>query len=262
MMRALRRIALLLIGGWLLLCGVAYIFQRKLQYFPDRGPVPLPDRPGIAEVKLRTSDGVDLLAWHWQGRKPLTLLVFHGNAGHRGHRFDFIEGFHRRGWGVFLLDYRGYGGSGGSPTEAGFYRDADAALDYLGKTGGKIVYLGRSIGCGVALDLASRSKPAGVIIDSGALSMADVAATAYRFLPIRLLMKDRFESAPKLERIACPLLAVHGDSDRLIPIGLGRKLYEAFPGKKQWVELKRADHNDPRGRAYYDAVDEFLSSLE
>ena len=260
-MAALRRIALFLVGGWLVLCGVAYVVQRKLQYFPDKGPVPLPDRPGLVEVKLRTSDGVDLDAWHWKGRKPLTLLVFHGNAGHRGHRMDFIEGFHRSGWGVFLLDYRGYGGSGGSPTEEGFYKDADAALAYVEKQGGKVVYLGRSIGSAVAMDLASRTRPAGLIVDSGALSMADVARTAYRFLPIGLLMKDRFDCAEKIKRIECPLLALHGGLDRIIPIGLGVQLHAAFPGKKKWVELTGDGHNSPRGRAYYDAVDEFLSSL-
>lgn len=260
-MAALRRIALILIGGWLVLCGVAYVVQRKLQYFPDAGPVPLPDRPGLVEVKLRTRDGVDLYAWHWKGRKPLTLLVFHGNAGHRGHRMDFIEGFHSRGWGVFLLDYRGYGGSGGSPTEEGFYKDADAALAYVEKQGGKIVYLGRSIGSAVAMDLASRTRPAGLIVDSAALAMADVASAAYRFLPVRLLMKDRFDCVGKIERIGCPLLALHGDRDKIIPIALGRKLHAAFPGEKKWVELKETGHNSPRGRAYYDAVDEFLSSL-
>ncbi len=138
--------------------------------------------------------------------------------------------------------------SGGSPTEEGFYRAADAALAYVEKQGGKTVYLGRSIGSGVAMDLASRTGPAGLIVDSGALAMADAASVVYRFLPIRLLVKDRFDCGDKIKRIECPLLALHGDRDKIIPIGLGRKLHAAFPGKKKWVELRETGHNSPRGR--------------
>ena len=260
-MLILRRILFSALAIWLVVCAVAYFFQRRLQYFPDPSRVPVPALPGLEEVTLHTSDDVTLKAWYWPGSRPLTLLVFHGNAGHRGHRLDWIEGLHRGGWGVFLLDYRGYGGSGGSPSEAGFYKDADAAYTYLKSHGKRIAVLGRSIGSGVALDLASRERVEAVVIDSGTLSMATVASRAYRILPISLLMTDRFDSAEKLARIRAPLLSIHGETDQIVPVDLGRALFEAFPGKKQWLPLPGRGHNDSRGRVYYATIDAFLKAL-
>ena len=248
------------IGIWLVVCVVVYFFQRRLQYFPDASRVPLPALPGLEEVTLTAADGVELKAWHWPGLRPLTLLIFHGNAGHRGHRLGWIEGFHRGGWGVFLLDYRGYGGSGGSPTEQGFYKDADAAYLWLKSRGQRVAVLGRSIGAGVALDLASREPVEAIILDSGAISMAAVASVAYKILPVRLLMTDQFDATEKLERIRAPLLAIHGEADGIIPMRLGRELYDAFPGKKTWLTLKDRGHNDARGAAYYRNVDDFLKA--
>lgn len=264
-MRFLKRILLVLAGGWLVLCGLVYLFQRKLQYFPDSSQVPLPGGTGIEDVRLTTADGVELRAWYWPGKRDTVLLIFHGNAGHRGHRLDWIRGFHSRGWGVLLPDYRGYGGSGGSPTEEGLYADADASVEFLSSRGVKsIVYFGKSLGSGVALDLAARRRPAALIIQAGAVSMADVARNAYPFLPIGLLMKDRFDSTEKLMRIDCPLLSIHGSADRTVPARMGRALYEAFPGEeKEWYEVAGARHNDTSyvgGRAYYEKISGWLEA--
>ena len=128
--RLLRDLAVL----YLAFAGLVYLFQRKLQYFPDPSSVPLPHDPkyrGIETVNLTTTDGLSLFAWHWPGRFTATLVMFHGNAGHRGHRLEWIEDLHRLGYGVFALDYRGYGGSKGSPSEEGLYRDGEATLRWL-----------------------------------------------------------------------------------------------------------------------------------
>ncbi|MAE70158.1 MAG: alpha/beta hydrolase, partial [Gemmatimonadetes bacterium] len=147
--------------------AIVYIFQRRLQYLPDSSDVPLPTVgrfEGLKEVELVTSDGVRVLGWYWPGTRPLTIVLFHGNAGHRGHRLDWMAGFHDRGFAAFLLDYRGYGGSGGSPTEEGLYLDATAAVEWLQeKSAGKLIYLGESIGCGVAVEMAVRKPPAALI---------------------------------------------------------------------------------------------------
>ncbi|MHC4959014.1 MAG: alpha/beta hydrolase [Planctomycetota bacterium] len=262
-MAVFKRILIWVAGAWLLVAGLMYVFQRRLQYFPDTDTVPHPGREGLEDVRLTTEDGVELHAWYWPGKRPGTLLVFHGNAGHRGHRLSWIEGFHARGWGVFLLDYRGYGGSGGTPTQSGFFKDADAAADFLAARGvEKIAYYGRSIGSGVALDIASRRPAAALVIESGAVSMADVAAEAYPLFPVRWMMKDSFDARDKLARIPCPGMFVHGDLDRIIPMSLGRTLYDLFPGEKEWFEVTGAGHNDTAfvgDDAYYDRIDAWLA---
>src|SRR5262245_65887522 len=108
-----------------------YLLQRRLQYFPDSSPAARPlgqDLKRLEELSLQTADGVRISAWYWPGERLENVLMLHGNAGHRGHRLDWARGFHEFGLGVFLLDYRGYGGSEGSPTEEGLYLDAQAAL--------------------------------------------------------------------------------------------------------------------------------------
>jgi hypothetical protein len=126
--RLLRDLAII----YLTLLGLAFLFQRSLQYFPDSSPVPLPQGErfrDLQEVQLISADGLRLWAWHWPGRQAATLLVLHGNAGHRGHRLGWIEDLHGLGCGIFILDYRGYGGSAGAPTEGGLYQDAEAAVN-------------------------------------------------------------------------------------------------------------------------------------
>ncbi|MHC4550837.1 MAG: alpha/beta hydrolase [Planctomycetota bacterium] len=253
---------LLALGGiWVLLAGLVYLFQRRLQYLPDTSEVG-PPRAGIEDVALHTSDGVALRAWYWPGTRELTLVFFHGNAGHRGDRLEWLEPFHQLGWGLFLLDYRGYGGSRGSPTEEGLYRDAEAAVDYLhGRGVARLVYFGESLGCGVAVEAAVRRPPVALILQAGAASLVGVARKAYPWLPVGLLMKDRFDAAARIPRVRCPVLCVHGSRDELIPVALGRALYDAAPEPKEWFELSDAGHNDlpwTGGRAYYERIHTFL----
>jgi len=262
-MPSVKRIAFSVLGVWLLLCGLMYIFQRRLQYFPDSGPVPTPRRTGLEDITLTTSDDLKIKAWYWPGKRDTaTLLIFHGNAGHRGHRFDWVQGFHARGWGIFLLDYRGYGGSEGSPSEEGFGKDADAAADFLAARGvKKVVYYGRSIGAGVALPLAARRPPAALIIEAGAAAFVEVAKKAYPFMPVGWLMKDRFDSRPLLDRITCPGLFIHGSDDRIVPTALGKELYEAYPAAKELYTVEGAGHNDTSwvdGNGYYERIDAWL----
>ncbi len=261
--RLLRDLAAL----YLLVLGLAFLFQRRLQYFPDASPVPLPQGEryrDLKEVQLMAVDAVRLWAWHWPGRLGTTLLVLHGNAGHRGHRLDWIEDLRGLGWGIFILDYRGYGGSAGTPTEEGLYRDAEAAANWLKEHAQKLVYLGESLGCGVAVELANRQPAAGMILQSGFSSAVDVARTAYPYLPVRMLMKDQYESTAKMSRISCPMLVIHGERDSLIPVRLGRALYEAAREPKEWWAVPGADHNDvPHvgGREYLRKIDEFLRRI-
>ena len=263
MMKRVGRIVLLLAGAWVILCGVVYVVQRRLQYFPDRSD-PAPAEDGIEDVTLTTADGVRLRAWFWPGTRDTVVLFFHGNAGHRGDRIDWMRKIHALGWGSFMLDYRGYGGSGGSPTEEGLALDADAAVAWLQENGArKLAYFGESLGCGVAVELASRRPPVALVLQSAAGSLVDVGQDAYPFLPIGLLMKDRFDSAGRIGAVRCPVLFIHGARDRVIAIKHGRALFERASEPKEWYEIELASHNDVQwvgGKSYYARIHALLES--
>lgn len=233
---------------YVLVTLLVYLFQRRLQYFPDGSPVSLSvgaRRSGIEDVVLTSRDGVKLCAWYWPGTRPVDILILHGNGGHRGDRRDWLQELRSLGCGLFILDYRGYGGSGGSPSEEGFYLDAEAAREWLdSRAKGQLVYLGESIGCGVAVELARRRPPAALILQAGFSSAVDVARRAYPYFPVSLLMKDRFESARKIPEVKCPVLCIHGDADTIVPMPLGRALFEAARDPKEWFEVPGAGHND------------------
>lgn len=261
----LRRFLLVALGALAVLGLLAWIFQRKLIYFPDGGPVPKPAGEAgrdLREVEVETADGVRLLAWYKPGRRNATVLLFHGNAGHRGHRLGLVQAFHRLGYGVFVPDYRGYGGSGGSPTEEGLYLDAEACRAWLlANAPGPLVYMGNSIGGGVAVELARRHPPAALMLQSPFTSLPAVGQRAYPFLPVRWLLKDRYENLEKIGALRCPLLVLHGDVDTIVPFDLGRTLFEAAPEPKRWVTIDGAGHNDiveVGGAQYWDAIDGFL----
>lgn len=261
----IRRVLLVVVGTYLVLGLLAWIFQRRLIYFPDARPV---QRPGgafweaVREVEIRTADGETLEAWYRGGERPVTVLVFHGNAGHRGHRASMLEHLHALGYGVLLPDYRGYGGSTGEPSEEGLYEDALACRSWLDRNvEGAVVYLGNSIGTGVAVELAARRGPAALVLRSPFTSLVDVGQSAYPFFYVRPFMRDHYDNLSKIGRITCPLLCIHGDRDRIIPLNLGRRLFDAANEPKRWLAIPSAGHNDLEsiaGKSYWSEIDAFL----
>ncbi len=221
------------------------------------------------EVSITTEDGLTITGWFGMPKEPRgCLLWLHGNAGNLSHRWpDFLEFISGQQLAVLLIDYRGFGSSQGSPTEAGVYRDARAAWDYLmtrGARPGSTVILGRSLGGAVAIELAAEKEPAGLILESTFFSMKEMAKNTIPILPLHLAMKSRFASDERIGDLDLPILFFHGTADRVVPFSQGRDL--AGLAKKhriRFIPVKGADHNDlaaTLGSAYFDEVGSFVDS--
>jgi fermentation-respiration switch protein FrsA (DUF1100 family) len=233
--------------------ALIWTMQRRLMYFP-MSEVPAPGELGLTDVELvtfDTSDGLRLSGWFVtaSGSSPrVTVLVLNGNAGNRAHRAPLAAALRDHGMQVLLVDYRGYGGNPGAPTERGLAADSRAARAYLagrpGVDASRIVYFGESLGTGVAVDLAVEHPPAALILRSPFTSMADVGQHHYPFLPVRLLLRDRFAAIEGIGRIRSPLLVIAGGQDRIVPIENSRRLYDAAVSRKTLLVLPGADHND------------------
>jgi len=246
--------------GWLLgvslaaylgICLLAFLFQRTLLYFPIRWSEQEADRanPGFEAAWIATSDGERLHAWiQFVESSPWTVVIFHGNAGNLSYHQATLLPFRKLGLQAILFDYRGYGLSSGHPTEKGLMLDGEAVTDYVGKTLGvsreRIVYFGQSLGSGVAALLAAKRPPAKLILESAYPSLSQVASLHYPFLPSGLLLRDRFESTTAVRGLSCPILFLHPALDEIIPVSLGRALFETAHEPKKFVELPGAHHND------------------
>ena len=245
-----------------------YFWQDKLIYFPHYGGhAATPAQLGLAyeSVMLNTDDAVVIHGWYVPAAQARgNLLFFHGNAGDIRLRLDSIRRFHGLGLNVLIIDYRGYGKSQGKPSEAGLYRDARAAWDYLINTkqasAESIVIFGRSLGGAVGAQLASERQPAALILESTFTSATELGAELYPYLPISWILRQRYATQQKLPTIRCPLLIVHGRDDDIIPVTHAHRLYQAAAQPKQLLVLA-GGHNTLPGttpRAYHDGLDKFL----
>jgi fermentation-respiration switch protein FrsA (DUF1100 family) len=231
---------------------LVWLAQRRLIYFPDTRPPSL-DRAGLAgaeAVAFVTADGLRLGGWFVGGGGPAprpTVIVFNGNAGHRGYRAPLAAALQRHGLNVLLTDYRGYGGNPGEPTEEGLAADARAARAFVRTRSdvdhARVVYFGESLGAAVALRLAVEDPPSALVLRSPFASMALIGQHHYPVLPVRLLLRDRFPSIDRAAQLRSSVLVIAGTRDSIIPIEHSRRLYDAILAPKRFVELA-ADHND------------------
>ena len=231
----------------LMVVGLA-VFQRRLQYFPDRHLVDPAQAgmSGVEDLRLTTADGETLVAWYVPAKDghPL-ILYFHGNGGALVDRVPRFLALTASGYGLLALSYRGYGGSTGSPTQKGLMEDAETA--YLeararGYDGDRIVLVGESLGTGVAIALAATHEAAALVLDSPYTSAVEVAAAHYPIFPVIWLMFDRFRSDLAIGDVHIPILVLHGDEDDVIPINLARRLFELANEPKTFMVVSGGQH--------------------
>lgn len=246
--------------------------QRALIYFPDTTTPPSAAAvlSGGQDVTLSTEDGLELTAWFAPPTGPevgYAVLLAPGNGGNRAGRAGLARELTDRGMAVLLLDYRGYGGNPGRPSEGGLAKDADAAvaaLTDLGFPPERVVYLGESLGTGVVASLATRHLPAGLVLRSPFTELTDVAATHYPWLPVRTLLRDRFPVLEPVSDLQVPVSVIHGDADQIVPSGLSHRVARSVPNLVEELVLPGVGHNDPEmfGAPVADVVRRLVDHLQ
>ena len=242
---------LLLVVVGLLYAGLVFGESRFI-YFPTRSLAATPADAGLefVDVHFDAHDGVRVHGWWVPGRvDDTTLLWFHGNAGNLGDRVGLLDLLHDElGFGIFAVDYRGYGMSEGKPSEAGLYADAEAALEaaqvQAGASSDEIVVFGQSLGAAVAVELASTHRLRGVVLEAAFTSIPDMARHHYSFLPVWPLLRTSFDSEARIDAIDAPLLMIHGQRDDIVPLAMGRRLFAAAAEPKEFRTVRGAGHND------------------
>lgn len=241
----MRKLALQLAIAYGMLLLVLTALQDRLIFFPERGGKV--SGPGI-DLELRARDGARLHARYIErAGAPYTLLYLHGNAGNLAGRSGLLQQLSEFGVSVLALEYRGYGQSEGSePSEVGLYSDAQAAYEWaVAKTpASNLVLWGESLGGGPACELASTQPVGGVVLQSTFTSIADMAALSFPWLPVRMLVRTRFDNLSKIQRIQVPKLFLHSRHDEVVPFDMGQRLFAAAPEPKDALWLERSGHND------------------
>ena len=220
------------------------------------------------DVNFASADGTKLHGWYVEHPQPQAVILYcHGNGTSVAELAEFLA-YMRDEFqvSVFAFDYRGYGRSAGKPAEKGILQDGEAAQKWLAERAGvkqqDVVLMGRSLGGGVVLHLAAENGARGVILQNTFSSLTDAAAHIYPFLPVRLLMRNRYDSLSRISRYSGPLLQSHGTADRVVPFAHGRKLFAAAAGRKEFFEIDAGDHNDPEPELYVATLHRFLDSLK
>jgi fermentation-respiration switch protein FrsA (DUF1100 family) len=266
---------------WVTIAIAMVVFEESMIFFPEAYPsgnwdvdeVARGSGTAIADCSFQASDGPRLHGWWCRpidtgptapSTGDMILLWFHGNAGNLAQRSDVMLQLARIPAQVLIVDYRGYGRSEGKPSERGLYRDGQAAWDYLTRdesvNPSRIVIYGVSLGGAVAIELATRVKPAGLIVQSSFTSVPDMAADHYPFVP-RWLVRTRMDSISKIGGIDCPVMVAHSPADEVVPFRHGRRLFEAVRGDKRFFEIRGAGHNETWlavGSEYLGAIRAFL----
>ncbi len=262
-------------GGWLVTLALVYgvfvgslaLMQKDLLYFPGAVRF-VPQEYSLKELEplvATTEDGLKITSWYSPPRAcdKMTVVFFQGNAGHLGYRNYKVRPWLDAGYGVLMVGYRGFGNVG-VPSEEGFYMDAQAALDAVRAKDvpeNGMVFYGESLGTGVAVQMATEYAVAALILEAPYTSLPDVGADRYPWMPVRWLLRDRYDSLYKIKKVHAPLLLLHGELDRVVPVKFGKELFAEAGQPKQAVYVPEAGHNDVYNLKVQQIVLNFLSTI-
>jgi uncharacterized protein len=264
MMLFLKWTLIVVVAGYGVVAVVLYVTQRSLMYFPDRTPMSpaAAGLPAAEEIVLDTADGERVIVWHVppRGERPVVLYL-HGNGGALSHRSVRFGALTADGTGLVAIDYRGFGGSSGRPTEQGLAIDAETAYAFAVARypAARIVVWGESLGTGVAVALAAERPIGGLVLEAPFTSTADLAVLRYPLLPVRWLMKDQFHSDQRIQSVKAPLLVLHGGRDVVVPIRFGEQLFGLAHEPKRFVRFPDGGHEDLDRFGALDTVKAFLA---
>jgi fermentation-respiration switch protein FrsA (DUF1100 family) len=262
-MALLKWTLIVVLVGYVGVVALLYFVQRALMYFPDTARIPpaAVGLPAAQEILLDTADGERLIAWHLppRGDRPV-VLYFHGNGGALSHRAERFRALTADGTGLVAIDYRGYGGSTGRPTETGLLIDAGTAYAFAAARypAARIAVWGESLGTGVAVALAAERPVGRLVLEAPFTSAVDLAARHYPFVPVRWLMKDQFRSDQRIGSVRAPLLVLHGARDTIVPIEFGERLFGLAREPKRFVRFPEGEHEDLDQYGALTAVKTFL----
>jgi len=263
----LLQIILIIFFIYFLILVFLYFYQRNLLYHPNENNYS-EDKISvdIENVRIKTSDNIELLGWyHEKNLKDFkTLIFFHGNAGSLENRIHKLNHFRDMNINFLIIAWRGFSGNNGNPSEQGLYEDGKSAIDWLIKKGvseKNLILYGESLGTGVATHLAQNKNFAGVILETPFTSMIDAAKKFYPYIPVKLLLKDKFENYKKIKNINLPILIMHGEVDQLVPFSMGKKIYEIANEPKYSYFTKYDNHMMEYDENLVLALKSFIKSL-
>ena len=265
-MNYLTNIILILILGYFIFLVLTYIFQRNLLYHPKvnnySGESLLIN---VEKIKIKTSDGINLISWYYKKNlNSKTLLFLHGNAGSLENRINKLNHFANLKLNFLIVAWRGFSGNEGQPTEKGLYEDARSAINWLNSKGvmeKDIIIYGESLGTGVAVEVAQNRNFSGIILEAPFSSMIEAGKDKYPILPVKWLLKDKYESSNKIKNIKTPILIMHGKVDNIVPFKMGKKMYELANQPKYFYFSEYDNHMMNYDENLLIALKNFISSL-
>ena len=246
---------------------VLFIFQRNLMYHPNENNY-FGDKleVEIENVKITTSDNINLLGWFHNKdlNKFKTIVYFHGNAGRLDNRIYKLNYFKNMDVNFLIIAWRGFSGNKGKPSEEGLYEDGKSTIEWLknlGVTEKDIILYGESLGTGIATEIAQNNEFAGLILETPFTSMTEAAKNFYPYIPVGLLLKDKYKNDKKIKNIYTPLFVMHGESDQIVPFWMGKKIYEIANQPKYSYFTKYDDHMMEFDENLVLALNAFIKSL-
>ena len=261
------QLSLVLVFLYLIALVSLFFYQRNLLYHPNENNYSGDKlRVEVEEIKILTSDNLLLNGWFHKKdiRNYKTIIYFHGNAGTLDNRIHKLNHFKDININFLIIAWRGFSGNEGKPTEKGLYIDGQSAVNWILKQGAKesdIILYGESLGTGIATEIAQNKNYAGVILETPFTSMTAAAQKFYPYIPVSLLLKDRYENEKKISNINIPILIMHGEKDNIIPFSMGKKIFETANEPKYSYFTKYDNHMMEYDDRLIKALKKFIKSL-